>query len=341
MFFQFECLSKHCNNQVRCDDGGNCCNEVNTSHCDLFVCNTDVYQRVEDCGTAVEQNQFCIADYHCEAGDCVPDLDNGSFCDEPSDCASDNCNNDTCCPAGGTCCTGPEVCAQEQPICGAEFQCVDCNVEDLCENQYRLTPICDTSSGRCVECLTNEHCLLEMDTDSETDIDTDTELPLPFKSPLGACTPDHVCTCWVDHDTWQCTTSADCDSGYLCAQDFIGGFHATCLRSCSTAQTPFNGVACEERDIAEPGSRLVWVPVTTCYAFNRFGIDSSAGEEICSVDGPDGLEDGFGHMFDGQNCCTYSCNSELDTDDDNWSRVQDLWKRFQALRALAPDYLTL
>jgi hypothetical protein len=45
------------------------------------------------------------------------------------------------------------------------------------------------------------------------------------------------------------------------------------------------------------------VPLTTCYAFSKFGADCSGDVHLCSVDGSGGLADGA--CPDG--ACTYSC----------------------------------
>jgi hypothetical protein len=59
----------------------------------------------------------------------------------------------------------------------------------------------------------------------------------------------------------------------------------------------------------------VWAPMTTCYAFNKFGQNCTENVAMCSVDGVSSLPDG--ECLSGT--CTYNC---LDTSggsgEDSW-----------------------
>ena len=83
-----------------------------------------------------------------------------------------------------------------------------------------------------------------------------------------------------------------------------------CLKGCNEEQGPENGLACSERS-----GELVWAPMTTCFAFSRFGGTCNGEDADCSVinDAP----------FDGicrNLVCTYSCLNG-DTGDDAWCPV--------------------
>jgi hypothetical protein len=262
-----------------------------------------------------------------------------AFCSCTADSCGDNrfCNNDfSCesCTADEACGTSCEPCPYETPICVGETPdvavcecdetseletcgngshcvagaCEACDLDTACGPSCQDctattdTPFCDMSEnggqGACVQCLDNSDCR-----------DGSTE---PFNSPLGVCTPDKTCTCWVPQNdqTASCTNNS-CPEGFVCAQDLLGDTHDACLKTCDIAQEPIAGMACEIRNTATTPA-LVWVPVTTCYAFDKFGEGCSGGGAICSVDGlrPGGVNDGT--------CvaefCTYSCADG----DDNW-----------------------
>lgn len=75
----------------------------------------------------------CLEDSHCPA--------------EAPHCTDSGC---VACRAGGTDC-GPE-----SPVC-AESTCSACSNHDDCA-RFEETPVCDSASGSCAECLTDEHC---------------------------------------------------------------------------------------------------------------------------------------------------------------------------------------
>ncbi|MCP4604623.1 MAG: hypothetical protein GY847_29565, partial [Proteobacteria bacterium] len=261
-----------------------------------FKCDTSSSHCYVDCGKDTEEDDdLCVEPYHCDNSNCEKDHDAGLSCVESSDCKTGNCTNDVCCASGQTCCDEPNDCTDaEASICSStNHYCVSCSDEDLCSSQYQNEPVCKTDAGVCVECTRQEHCRM---VDAGND---------PMNSPVGLCTPDNVCTCWGQNSTWNCTASSQCPPDFHCALDYDGpGFHdhAFCLRSCTSESGPVNGLECGSRTIAESGKRLVWVPMTTCYAFDKYGETCSGSDSDCSVltSAPyDGKCDNLK--------CTYSC----------------------------------
>jgi hypothetical protein len=57
------------------------------------------------------------------------------------------------------------------------------------------------------------------------------------------------------------------------------------------------------RETAESGDQLVWVPMTTCFAYSNLGEDCSGLDSECSADGDGPIDDGACEDL----VCTYSC----------------------------------
>jgi hypothetical protein len=170
--------------------------------------------------------------------------------------------------------------------CGSS--CQDCT-------GVAATPRCD--GAKCVECLYDP-----VEPDAGNANCRNGAAP-PRNSPLGVCTPSDTCTCWVASETGSCSLTSSCPAGYSCAKDLLSAVHFVCLRNCTPAATAANGLTCALRDIAESGQQLVWAPMTTCYAFDKFGLDCSGDVGMCSIDGIGSLADGA--CPDGK--CTYTC----------------------------------
>jgi hypothetical protein len=128
-------------------------------------------------------------------------------------------------------------------------------------------------------------------------------------SPLGVCSPDNSCTCWVEDAQMNCGAQEDCPSQeYACALEF--GTHFLCLRQCDAdTDGPIDGMRCEER-ATDGGTTTVWVPMTTCFALDRYLSGATCERNgDCSVDGDGRLDDGACV----ESICTYTC---LDVDDE-------------------------
>jgi hypothetical protein len=288
------CLSDHCDHDVCCESG-TCCAADNDAHCSPYDCDLSSYQCLAAC--AGEDDGPCADGFHCEAGACAANLADGQGCDETSDCASGHCDNGYCCLQGTCCATGADCDGESaQPVChGTDFECVACHEADVdgdaaCAAAWPAQPVCDPSDGMCAECVDHADCK-----EGST---------APWNSPVGVCAPDRTCTCWTNATaSWSCFATTDCPGGFTCARDFGGVGHYVCLRQCTPAVVPVEGMTCELRLTAETTNQLVWAPMTTCYAFSKFGADCSGDVHLCSVDGENGLDDGTCVAGD----CTYSC----------------------------------
>ncbi len=263
-----------CGNTLNCDtcpDPQQDCNASHKCYCPNTTCGGDCCTAGQECNGA----NSCCTPTTCGAQECGT-VSNG--CDDTMvcpDCLAGNwCNANTC-----------EPCNTDDH-CGSG--CTDCT-------GITATPHCETDAdgGTCVECTNNDHCRVDGGV-------------APFNSPVGVCSPDNTCTCWVDSLKGFCTASSQCPSGlgYQCARDLDGlSSHAVCLRGCTPARTPDNGLACEAR-VTDGPHDYVWVPMTTCYAFFMHGEDCFNNPNICGVSGVPGLGDGECRS---NTACSYSC----------------------------------
>ncbi len=239
------------------------------------------YQEETDGGTEAcgPDGGPCADTHYCEEDSCVRKKSNGEECQDADACASHYCDT-ICCEPNGPCCVDQSECGGQTPVCSSEFRCVECGEHADCQ----------ITAG---------------------DI-------APLDSPLGLCTPDHLCTCWVENEKDPCDSSLQCpaDNNFVCAQDGSTGDHFSCLRRC-TEESLSLGMACVNRTTAEYGAVTVWAPVTSCYAFNTFDAPCT-GDGNCSVFDAPPYEDGTCH----DQRCTYSClNTVTEEPDDNWCPV--------------------
>lgn len=246
------------------------------------------------------------------APECTGDTDCiGEWCDTAAKICK-TCNQDNAC--GESC----SACDTEHPYCSQDGStCVQCEHDDHCGMSFPDIPHCDLNNKICHECTTNTHCRPEVDTE-----DTDVGMQYiyssddnPYISPDGICSPDKTCTCWGSRTQGlegTCNSDADCPQnlGYRCLRDFDDqvNLHKICLREC-TAQAPVNPV--EGIECALKGTMYVWVPKTTCHAFNMLGEDCSQNTNICSADNSGLISDSYCKS----GLCTYNCNSS-----DNWCK---------------------
>ena len=272
------------------------------------------------------------------------------------------CNTDDHCGVNCVACGGAEPkcidgqcvecgqdtdCPDNEPICNTNNNtCVECLVDSHCRPDVIVVAVADTdtpadtgdsSSGTDSDTVSDTvdttSATVDTAVDTDTSFDTDTmyvvDTGKPFLSPLGVCTPDNTCSCWVGTPTAQdtdvsevlrrdCDVDTDCpDNSYRCLRDYWLDdgvhdpiFHKSCLRVCNSDWTGqvYNGLECRQFD-----SIFVWVPMTTCYAFNQLNADCSSDTYMCSVDGND--MNGTGDILDGacnSDVCTYRCA------DSNW-----------------------
>jgi len=201
------------------------------------------------------------------------------------DCDAPGCDNGEWCD-GHTC-----ALCNTADHCGTGETCATCTGTS--------TPVCAADASSCVECNINDDCRT-----GES----------PFNSPLGLCTPDNTCTCWVSEETGSCNTNADCPTGagYWCVREYDDGLysHKICLKQCSTLSGYENGIGCINKVAAN-----VWAPATTCYAFNRVGTACNGNDWDCSVDANDTEADGdINDAVCRNSTCTYSCWDETHVD---------------------------
>ncbi len=273
-----------------------------------------------DC-TANSNTPVCVggAQCGCAGGDCST----GRWCNADAGVAGEcyYCVVDEHCGTGCTACSGTTpvckgatpaaascVCDDSPDSCGDYSYCVSdeceaCNTNDACGKDCvdcsGGEPHCDVDQdgGVCVECANDAHCRVDGGV-------------APWNSPLGLCTEDNTCTCWVSSEDGFCSNTSQCPSGlgFQCARDKTGlNTHAVCLRSCSPASVSENGVACESR-ISDGPYDYVWVPMTTCFAFNKFGTLCAGDDNVCRISAL--LDDGSCENFGGTDYCTYSCYDE-------------------------------
>jgi hypothetical protein len=281
----------------------------------------------EACGCAKEDTELCGQGSFCQTepdteGACAP-CEVGEHCGAgcepcegdtpvclPGETVADArcvCNDTSCgayhrCNESGSC----KACGHTADACGPA--CADCTAG-------LNTPYCDTGRAEpaCVQCLTDDHCR-----------------EAPVSSSLGSCTEDRTCTCVVEEEKWECNDQSDCPEGTYCARDAENYIdpdtyeHYACLAACVTPGDPRSGLACEERPTRSDGPRPVWAPMTSCYAFWRFGAD-------CEHDvggAPDPNKCRLSFELDDGTCvqvgasdyrCTYSCW------DDTSGQGEDSW----------------
>lgn len=319
-----------CGNLLDCEDctAGNWCDvhmceECNTSeHCgtDCEACtgNKPACIDGQHCGCSIDDcdetnGQYCDTDT-AEAGmctECIVDDHCGTNCHE---CIGTTpiCKGSTASEAKCTCNTNPDTCGDYSHCVNDE--CVPCDNDDACGKDCvacaeSVTPHCDTSqaNGTCVECYSNEHCQNGNE---------------PLDSKLGVCMEDNTCTCWTEpgEETQNCVDREEprCPEGFFCARVYYEDAipdpitHYNCLRECTPATEPELGFACEQR-FTDQGDQYVWAPMTTCYAYNKFGEDCTSDQDICSVDGIADIDDGVCISTDKK--CTYSCWDGMHHDD--------------------------
>ena len=310
-----------------CDPGnwcnGHTCEECNTAeHCGMDCAPCEGETPICENGACACTDTSCDTAHRCVDGACTPCYEHdacGPTCDPcpetTPDCAGAApatavcvCNQDSCgdyyrCEAGAC-----EACGYTDTGCGPS--CQDCTAGDF--------PHCDTEATTpgCVQCTEDDHCRLG-------------STP-PYNSPIGLCTPDRTCTCVVETQEGDCDSNLDCPNGTVCAQDFYndgsGAEHYVCLDACTSPGDPENGLACQNKPTVAGGNADVWVPMTSCYAFERFGADcehdvgGAPDPNKCRLSGD--LRDGTCEedpVISGLYRCTYSCwDGEASAGQDSW-----------------------
>ena len=271
-----------------------------------------------DTDTDADTNADADADTDTDTdADTDADTDTDTDSDSDTDADSDtDTDTDTSCETVDPDCSEaiaqPSYCDTDSHEC--EVCVVDAHCGVGCGACPATAPHCfegDAGVADCVECLEEADCR-ELDGGVSS-----------LASPLGVCTPAHTCTCWVDGSLTEDCSS--CPAGFSCVQDKPASSHYACLRECSLASSTMSGLVCENRYDTTPSQHLVWAPMTTCYAFDKFGEDceaaggGAADSSKCRISS--GLGDGTCQEFGDDYLCTYSC---IDGEaNDSWCSTND------------------
>jgi Cys-rich repeat protein len=162
---------------------------------DSTACAEGVTYWVDSCGAYEEVKEMCGCG--CNAG--------GTDCE---DCTDLPCQSNSDCPTGWTCNLGTNKC--EQQGCSSDLDCPAgffCNASNVCERET-CVPNC---TGKCCG-------------------DNGCGGTCP-----NACVPGEVCdlgTCTCKPDV-QCTSNADCPSGYYCDLTINECVEETCVPNCT------------------------------------------------------------------------------------------------------------
>ncbi|MFC1682544.1 hypothetical protein ACFL0X_02920, partial [Nanoarchaeota archaeon] len=82
------------------------------------------------------------------------------------------------------------------------FSCCKCSSDGGCENFYESKPVCDTGSGKCVECIVNSDCS------------------------TGEICEDNVC------EEVECIVNSDCSTGEICEDNVCEEVPPGCVPDC-------------------------------------------------------------------------------------------------------------
>ncbi len=222
-----ECVAKICESKADCDHGKICVNTRCVNGCESNsdcenneTCNTQTKQceKGEDC--RIEDN--CGQGFECDqlSGRCVAKLS----CSTQADCAEGyKCEGSQC--IAKIRCYANEECSNGE-VCRVDGYCdidTGCDSDQYCLNKNPGKPACNTSSGMCYECVTNEHC-----SNLEKPIcNTMTHTCGTEEGPSGECQADSDCgmnkrcnTNVSPHECIDMMTSChsdnDCQSGMHC-----------------------------------------------------------------------------------------------------------------------------
>ena len=209
------------------------CVSGSTTDCALFTCE-DGGEAGTRCATScapagTDDDTFCIAAAHCDAGDCATDVPNGMACDEDGDCIAGHCDNGFCCDTG-TCCSVTGDC----PGGGG--------VATVCENSMT----CQGTRGE-TECTAEFQCRTTSGIPDDTACD-DTTLardcglydPVYCTGATDQPPPECPTSCLGDLD---CIDAAHCEFGF-CVPDRPPGSSCSRPQDCQDGLSCVDGVCC-------------------------------------------------------------------------------------------------
>ena len=258
-------VKAQCQSNDDCSDGGYC-NEYN--RCIKTICPNDDYcgrykickeeQCIDGCriNTDCSNGEVCIENRCQEALDCRDDQSictNGFKCNIANGkCEINNdCSTNSDCPDDYKCdflkCTPKKLCSKDSECGDGEF-CTNAGYCDIdtgnCDsNQYCIDrfhqgrPICNTLTGVCNECMTNNHC------------PGDVQCKANHKCDMPIC--DRV-TC--DENSYCDPSNGEC----LCVQGFKN-VDGTCVDMCSAITCDYDNQSCIVNEEGEAEC------IKTCY----------------------------------------------------------------------------
>ncbi len=333
---QEECVMKTCETKEDCGIGSICSNQTCIPGCetnqdckDGKICNTNTNVCEDDNKVDCRLNDTCEQGYECDqlSGDCKLN----TTCNTDEDCGDGaKCDNHTCIPRtacvaenNGAECAENEICRPDG-FCGIDNGCTD---DNYCMNLDPTKPICNTNSGICYECLTDEHCTDDKKCDTTRYVCgdaqnltcvTDQDCGLNRKcqedgtciSAFGAeCTSDADCT---DLTRGKCLTSADPHRCVQCLQDDQCETAQICNANTYLCEDQGSGTACTDDSEcnALAGESCV---NGQCYNPNASGNDGAEG--VCDLD------------YGGTMCVLFggSCNGDLLTNEHCSLSPLDIW----------------
>jgi hypothetical protein len=234
-----ECVDGKERHASTCDGAGKCKDVV--KECGDYACSGKL------CNTTCTTKADCVHGNHfCEAGKCIPQQANGSTCTRDEACASGICVDGTCCETkcDGQCqaCDVPGQAGKCVPIKGKPHGMrADCtkNATNACESKSCDgidTTSCAGTVGPCanyacddVNKTCKKSCIADVDCGSGFQCDTATASCVPRTSrcigtaELQAADGSKTkCTAFICRDGAcldKCTSTNDCQGGYICGGD--------------------------------------------------------------------------------------------------------------------------
>ncbi|MGI6681071.1 MAG: hypothetical protein ACOX3T_06300 [Bdellovibrionota bacterium] len=201
-----ECTSS---NQTQCKETKPICLSDNTCGCNV---NTD-------CPVA---NPFCLDNKVCvnkcsKDADCLGDT---PVCDTASGLCVECVKNEDCkeeakpiCLSDNTCgCNDSSVCPEDLQFCSDNKVCVEnCTSDEECRAKNETKPVCNDTTGKCEECVTDVDC------DGERVCSIDTYTCVECKEDKD-CKDGKVCN--LDTNTCvECNKDDDCNGNAVCDKD--------------------------------------------------------------------------------------------------------------------------
>lgn len=292
---------------VACTDSAQC--SGSSPVCDASIDSCRECLDSSECG---EETPYCFAGGRCV--ECVPGL-------------AGSCAGDTpfCDPLLIECvgCRSSDDCTDDAPVCGLSRTCGPCGNDTDCG---AVAPLCNTSTGACVTCLTGREFTCDATCGDGVPVDVQEECDDGNRIIADGCDAD----CFVEIG-WYCSASPTGSS--TCTADCGDGQVAEGIEECDDANgTPDDG--CTGCDIDS-----LWVcdgSPSVCSELQRCGDRIVQAGELCDDgdnvpgDGCDSLcalEEGFACPTPGEPC---SPDRDSDGISDDIDSCPDVWDPSQS-----------